>query len=185
VADLVDLEKFLENSYRESYLDSHVRSSISYQIQALRSKLSLNQTEFGMLVGMPQSVISRLESMDHSVSVATLLNIANKLKIGLQIRFCNFETVVDEDVSPQAMTVETIDETMVRRVAATTSQMAAPVVIANVPIETLTVEGTAAWQTTLQASPPPFWEFPESGTHNIERYMPMLHSPVLAHSILV
>jgi transcriptional regulator with XRE-family HTH domain len=115
VTDLNKLKKFQHDSYRVSYLDTHVKGSVAYQIQALRTKLGLSQTEFGKLVGMPQSVISRLEDMDHSGSVATLLRIANRLKIGLQVRYCNFETILDEDVSPTAFAVENINETIARR----------------------------------------------------------------------
>ncbi len=115
MSDLNKLKKFLTDDYRVAYLDSHVKGSIAYQIQALREKLGLTQTEFGALVGMPQAVISRLERAEGgAVNVNTLLKIANGLKIGLAVRFCNFETVLRSDVSPEGLVVESIQETMNR-----------------------------------------------------------------------
>ena len=115
MSDLNKLKKFSNDSYRESYLDSHVKSSIAYQIQALREKAGLNQSDFGKLVGKPQSVISRLENTEYGgVNVNTLLQIANRLKIGLLVRFCDFDTILDLDVGPESMKVENIEETLRR-----------------------------------------------------------------------
>ena len=121
MSDLSKLKKFLDAPYRESDLDLYVRGSIAYQIRALREKLGLNQTDFGALVGMPQSVISRLEDTERGgVNTNTLLRIANHLGIGLNVRFCNFETVLDSDVSPAAFQVENINETVARLTAPST-----------------------------------------------------------------
>jgi transcriptional regulator with XRE-family HTH domain len=115
VSDLNKLKKFSDDLYRESYLDSHVKSSIAYQIQALREKARLNQSDFGKLVGKPQSVISRLENTEYGgVNVNTLLQIANRLKIGLLVRFCDFDAILDLDVGPESMKVENIEETLRR-----------------------------------------------------------------------
>jgi len=107
VSDLSKLQKFQDDSYREAYLDAHVKGGIAYQVQALREKSGRNQTEFGELIGKPQSVVSRLESTEYgAVNVNTLVDIANRLKIGLLIRFCDFETLTVADVSPEAFAVE-------------------------------------------------------------------------------
>ena len=37
---------------------------IAYQIQALREKVGLNQTDFAKKIGKTQSVVSRLEDTD-------------------------------------------------------------------------------------------------------------------------
>jgi hypothetical protein len=103
VTDLDDLKKFINPIYREHYLDSHVKSSIAYQIQELRGTES--QTAFGVSVGMPQEVISRLENQYGGMTVNTLLKIAIRRGIGLQIRFCNFEDILKEDVSPTGLQV--------------------------------------------------------------------------------
>lgn len=109
------LKKFENDEYRISYLDSHVKGSIAYQIRGIREKLGLTQAQFGALVGMSQTVISRLESAEGgSVNINTLLKLANGLKIGLAVGFCNFETVLKSDVSPTGLAVESIQETINR-----------------------------------------------------------------------
>jgi transcriptional regulator with XRE-family HTH domain len=171
VSDLSKLKKFLDDDYRVSYLDSHVKGSVAYQIQALREKLGLNQTVFGALVGMPQSVISRLENAEGgSVNINTLLKIANGLKIGLAVRFCNFEVVLAEDVSPAALLVEGVSSTIQR------ISQNIPNDIALVPApKQPTIESTQIWQTEIPNQPPSL-VFPASGTLSFERYTP---TPVL------
>lgn len=115
MSDLSRLRKFQNDEYRVAYLDSHVKGSIAYQIRWLREKLGLTQAQFGELVGMPQAVISRLENAEGgAVNVNTLLKIANGLKIGMAVGFCSFETVLKSDVSPAALAVESIEETIGR-----------------------------------------------------------------------
>jgi putative transcriptional regulator len=179
VADLNKLKKFEDDSYRLSYLDTHVRGSIAYQIQDLRDKLGLNQTEFGKLVGMPQSVISRLEDMDHSGSITTLLRIANCLKIGLQVRYCDFETILDEDVARAGSAIENINETLARRLK---EAMHAPKHSLYSTIS-INIEGTHSWQMIQPQSPRPILEFPASGTRNLETYIPTSPLPVWGLSI--
>jgi transcriptional regulator with XRE-family HTH domain len=177
VSDLSELQKFLDDSYRVSYLDSHVKGSIAYQIQALREKLRLTQTQFGNAVDMPQTVISRLENTEYgSVNINTLLKIANKLGIGLEVRFCNFESVLAADVSPAAFLVETIAQTLARLQAAALPPPNNDIPLVRAP-EKLTVEGTTSWRTAeipnqkdQEARPS---SFPGSGTSSFATSTPM------------
>jgi transcriptional regulator with XRE-family HTH domain len=172
VLDLSSLNKFLDEEYRQSYLDSHVKGSIAYQILELRQKSDLNQTEFGEASGMQQTAISRLENGENGgVNLNTLLKIANGNHVGLQVRFCDFETVLKEDVSPSGLQVETIEETIARL-----TPKAAPD-DPNVLISTYvaTTEGLSEWP-TIPTNPQP-WFLPGSGTSNIAMSMPMPASP--------
>jgi transcriptional regulator with XRE-family HTH domain len=179
VSDLSKLQKFLDDSYRVSYLDSHVKGSIAYQIQALREKEGLNQTQFGVLIGKPQSVVSRLEDTEYgSLNVNTLLQIANRLKIALNIRFCNFETILNADVSPAALTVENINETIGRLLAA-----ASPPPTKNAVVSA-TIQGSSVWQTPpLPNQQQSLQVFQGSGTHNFGTSIPTAVSAQSDHSI--
>jgi transcriptional regulator with XRE-family HTH domain len=177
VSDLSKLQKFLDDLYRVSYLDSHVKGSIAYQIQALRETEGLNQTQFGALIGKPQSVVSRLEDTEYgSVNVNTLLQIANRLKIGLDIRFCNFETILNADVSPAALTVEKINETIGRLLAAASPQPTKNVVVSADIVAT--IQGSSVWQTPpLPNQQQPLQVFQGSGTRNFGTSIPTPVSP--------
>ena len=64
------------------------RIEIAQQIYNLRTQRSLTQKEFAELVGMKQSVISRLESTDYSgYKVSTLEKIAEALDQELHFHF--------------------------------------------------------------------------------------------------
>ena len=173
MSDLSKLQKFLNDSYRGSYLESHVKGSIAYQIQALREKEDINQTKFGKLIGKPQSIVSRLENTEYGgVNINTLLQIAHALKIGLEVKFCNFETILKADVSPAAFKVETIHETLLRLLA-----HAAPTppanIVASVSAKPQNIEGYHTWQTDPLPNQPQTHPFPGSGTHSFERSTPI------------
>jgi transcriptional regulator with XRE-family HTH domain len=174
VSDLGELQKFLNDAYRVSYLDSHVKGGVAYQIQALREKEGLTQTEFGTIVGMPQAVISRLEDTEYGgVNINTLLKVANALKVGLEVKFCNFETILAVDVSPAALQVENIQETIRRCVrAALPTKPPANDVPSSGTVDQTTIKGSGAWQTNPFPNQPAPQRFPGSGTPNFERSTP-------------
>jgi transcriptional regulator with XRE-family HTH domain len=111
VNDQNELTVFQDKEYRDSYLETHVRSGIAYQIHALREKEGLNQKDFGDKIGKKQSVVCRLEDTEYgSVSVNTLLDIAKALDVALLVKFCSYPKFLEEnkDLSPAALKVENI-----------------------------------------------------------------------------
>jgi transcriptional regulator with XRE-family HTH domain len=177
VSDLSKLQKFLDKDYRDSYLDSHVKGSIAYQIQALREKAKLTQTEFGKLIGKPQSVVSRLEDTEYGgVNVNTLLQIAHALNIALEVKFCDFGTILKSDVSHDGLQVENIHETIKTenlraRMVTQTVAMWPAIVAKNASY--LTLEGISTWpinQASNQQLIPS--HSPGSGTHNFVTSIP-------------
>jgi len=110
---LEDLLSFQSKDYRDGFLEADVKAGIAYQIQALREKTGLSQAAFAKKIGKKQSVVSRLENTEYgAVNVNTLLEIAKALDIGLQVRFCDFLDVLERDISPAGMKVDTIFETI-------------------------------------------------------------------------
>jgi transcriptional regulator with XRE-family HTH domain len=199
VTDLNNLTKFLDDPYRDSYLEGHVKGSIAYQIQALRQKSGLNQTDFGELVGMPQSVISRIESTEYgTVSINTLLRIATKLKIGLSVRFCDYPTLIKTDLSPHGMIVDNIDETVAKVAANAKAAVARPIAVVQRARQLIVIpkksaanetnmisaetQGSGSWQTTLNLSSP-LAPVPGSETLNTGTFIPILPPSVLRPSI--
>jgi hypothetical protein len=77
---------------------------LAAQIRALRGDRT--QTEFGELIGKPQSVVARLERESYGkVNLQTLIDIAQKLDIALIVRFVNFSTFLEwtKDYSQEAL----------------------------------------------------------------------------------
>ncbi|MBH9807673.1 helix-turn-helix domain-containing protein, partial [Clostridioides difficile] len=75
---------FAKKAYRDGYLETRVRNGVAAQVRALREKLGLSQTEFGKLIGKPQTVVSRLEDPDYGrVSIRSLLDVAEGANVAL------------------------------------------------------------------------------------------------------
>lgn len=115
VKDLNKLRKFLRKDYRDGYMQTQVRSGIAYQMQAIRRKLGITQTQMSEKVGKPQSVISRLEDVEYGgVSVQSLLDIASGLDIALLVQFVSYPDFLSrtKDMSDKALQPETIAESL-------------------------------------------------------------------------
>ena len=63
--------------YRKAYTEEGVRLNLVRQIRNLRLKKNLTQKMVAKRANMPQSVIARLESGEHSFSLDTLQRIAS------------------------------------------------------------------------------------------------------------
>jgi hypothetical protein len=90
--------------FRAAYMAHGLRAYLADQIRALRGNRS--QRAFGLLIGKPQSVVSRLESEDYGkLTLQTLLDIAEKLDIALVVKFADFPTFLGAvaDGTPAAM----------------------------------------------------------------------------------
>ncbi len=100
-----------DDGFRNSYLSRQLKAFLAAQIRALRGEKT--QTAFGKDLGKPQSVVSRLENERLSgLHVQTLIDIAQKLKIGVIIRFVEFTEFLryTEDYSDQALAPAPYDQ---------------------------------------------------------------------------
>jgi len=70
-----DLFKSKKN--REKFEEEMARRNLIRQIRELRRSKKLTQRSFAAKTGMPQSVIARLETGRHGISLKTLLGIAS------------------------------------------------------------------------------------------------------------
>lgn len=105
-------KKFADDTFRQNYMAQMLRVFLGAQIRALRGDQS--QTAFGRTIDKPQSVVSRLESADYGkATISTLVEIAERLKLALIIRFVDFPTFMqltqsdsDETLRPASYTQE-------------------------------------------------------------------------------
>ena len=71
--------------FREAYTQELARLRIARQIREIRTKRKLTQKAVAEKAHMPQSVIARIESGKHSISLDTLGRIARVLKKEVQL----------------------------------------------------------------------------------------------------
>lgn len=83
--DNVFRKSFDKKDFREGYEEEMSRIKLAKRIKEIRTNLKLTQVAVARRVSMPQSVIARLESGQHSVSVDTLSRVAHALGKNLEI----------------------------------------------------------------------------------------------------
>lgn len=72
------LRKLSKNKgFRKGYAEEMARLKLAGQIKTIRTSKKMTQKAVAQKAGMPQSVIARIESGEHSVSVDTLSKVAH------------------------------------------------------------------------------------------------------------
>lgn len=84
-----DLREELDGipGFKEGFDELFPYHELSLELNGLRADMDMTQTEFGRLIGVPQSTIARLESGRQAPSVATLKRIAKATDTELVIEF--------------------------------------------------------------------------------------------------
>jgi DNA-binding XRE family transcriptional regulator len=72
-------------SFKDAYNEELFLLTIAHEIKTLRTKKKLTQEMFAEKADMPQSVIARLESGKHGISLATLSRVAHVLGKQIQL----------------------------------------------------------------------------------------------------
>ncbi len=102
-----------ERSARESYVRATLNFLIPSQIRALRLEEGWTQLRLGQEADMKQARISAAETPGAvNFNLETLVRFAAAFRVGLQVRFVPFSTMLDWEnrFSQDNFTVKTIDE---------------------------------------------------------------------------
>jgi hypothetical protein len=113
------LRKLSDKEYRDAYMSAHTRRFLAQQMRSLRGDLS--QAEMGVLLGKPQSVVSRLEDPTYGkLTISTALEIAAKTNRALLVQFVDPKTfaefavdVSEKAQSPVQFDASTVDEAII------------------------------------------------------------------------
>jgi len=73
--------------YKEAFDEEFPYHDVSLAVGTVRADLDMTQTEFGRLVGVPQSTVARLESGQQNPSVGMLQRIAKATGTELVVEF--------------------------------------------------------------------------------------------------
>lgn len=93
-------EAMKDKTYRDAFVEEHIRTGIPFQIRALREKAKWKQKELGQRANMAQERISVLEDPDYSkFTISTLLKLASAFDVGLTVRFVPFSKVLKEEAN--------------------------------------------------------------------------------------
>lgn len=91
-------KRLSDKEYRENFVNLKIDNDLSSQIYALRDQRSLTQEDLGLLAGMAQPRIAKLEASCEGVTLATLKRLASALDVGLSVRFVSFNELVQQSV---------------------------------------------------------------------------------------
>ena len=115
-----DFKRELDSSpgVRENFERHYPYHDVSLALGGVRADLDMTQTEFGQLVGVPQSTVARLESGQQNPSVGMLQRIAKASGTRLVIEFKPPKREHRRAKRPETGTSATVEPTRPRRVAA-------------------------------------------------------------------
>ncbi len=72
-------------AFKKGFTEEVNRLRLAYQIKELRRKEKMTQKQVAIKTAMPQSVIARIESGKHPVSMATLYRIAHAFNMQIAL----------------------------------------------------------------------------------------------------
>lgn len=94
---IVSRKDWLDDEYREGYMEACVEQNIAWQIKFNREFRGLSQIKLSEMIGTKQSAISRIEDPSYGkTNIATLLKIANAFKCALSIKLISFSELAEE-----------------------------------------------------------------------------------------
>jgi hypothetical protein len=148
------VRKLGNEKYRTSYLTTRLKTFLANQIRALRGNAS--QAEFGKHIGKPQSVVSRIEDPEYgNLSIQTLLEIAQKLKLALIIQFVDWPTFLrfTEETASKPLAPDAFDQAKIDALIAPQAVTATlPSQFGNNLVSAATAIGTIVWGDPERAS---------------------------------
>ncbi len=100
------VERLGRRAFRDAYVSEHIKSGVSFQIRANRTKRNLTQAQLGQLSNMKQGAICRLENPDHGLpNLQTLLRVASALDVALIVRFVAFSDLLNWTLGTDSLEV--------------------------------------------------------------------------------
>lgn len=100
------LAKLRKKAYRNAYVEEHVKTSLPFQIRALREQREWTQAQLAEALKTTQTAVSRLENPEYGkLSLNSLYKIASAFDVALLVKFVPFSRLLEEfkDASPQAL----------------------------------------------------------------------------------
>lgn len=91
------IQKFADFVYRHAYADEYLDSAIATQIKVLREQRELTQAQLAELLGMKQSQVARMESVNNSAwTLRTLKRVAKAFDLMLVVKYESFGAVLPD-----------------------------------------------------------------------------------------
>lgn len=97
LAAIASRKDWLDEEYREAYMEACVEQNIAWQIKFNRERRGITQQQLSEMIGTRQSAISRVEDPSYGkTNLGTLLKIANAFKCALSIKLIPYSALAEE-----------------------------------------------------------------------------------------
>jgi transcriptional regulator with XRE-family HTH domain len=93
-------ESFSDKEYRDFFVEDTIADSLAIQIQRMRQRRRLTQTDLAALAETKQTAVSRWENSQPPGSIKTLQKIASAFDVALVVKFVPFSEFVKGDPDP-------------------------------------------------------------------------------------
>lgn len=110
---IVERNEWLDNEFREAYMEASVEQNIAWQIKFNREKRSLTQKQLAHLIGTQQSAVSRIEDPSYgATNLKTIVKIAHAFRCALSIKLISYSELAEEseNFSKESLIVKSFEE---------------------------------------------------------------------------
>ena len=89
--------EWMDQEYREAYMEAAVEQGVAWQIRINRQKRGLSQKSLASSIGTQQSAVSRLEDPEYGGhSLETLMQIAKAFDCALAVKFISYSQLATD-----------------------------------------------------------------------------------------
>lgn len=106
-------QDWLDEEYREAYLEASIEQNIAWQIKFNRQSRNLDQRQLAELTGTQQSAISRIEDPSYGrLNLKSIVKIAHAFKCALTIKLIPYSELAEQTQSfnKESLIVKSFEE---------------------------------------------------------------------------
>lgn len=97
---IAERKDWLDNEYREAYMEACVEQNIAWQIKFNREKRNVSQRWLAKTIGTQQSAISRLEDPSYGkLNLKSIIKIAHAFQCALSVKLISYSDLAEESKS--------------------------------------------------------------------------------------
>lgn len=90
-------QDWLDDEYREAYMEASVEQNIAWQIKFNRQSRNIDQRQLAKLIGTRQSAISRMEDPSYGrLNLKSIVKIANALKCAVTVKLISYSELAEQ-----------------------------------------------------------------------------------------
>ncbi|MFZ3088273.1 MAG: helix-turn-helix transcriptional regulator [Methylotenera sp.] len=110
---IAERKEWLDEEFREAYMEASVEQNIAWQIKFNREKRNLSQKNLAQIIGTQQSAISRIEDPSYgALNLRSIVKIAHAFKCAISIKLISYSDLAEESkgFSKQSLIVKSFEE---------------------------------------------------------------------------